>query len=306
MTARGGTELVSEQLANRLPDWALKKAQIISRPQDIDYDRLQVFWAHDMPESAAFLSNETLRSAWDGIVFVSYWQQSVYALNAGVPFSAGEVIKNAIVPLPENKKPDGPIKIIYHPTPHRGLELLVPVFDELSKEYDINLEVYSSFDIYGWPEKNAAYQELFDFCREHEKINYYGSRPHDEVRAAVVDAHIFAYPSIWLETSCMAAMEAMSGRCLMVAPHWGALPETMANYNISYSWTEDVEEHKKIFARKLRQAIESVRSEQTSVLLDEQKRFADRFYNWDRRVEQWVDYIDRLEKTRRINFPSFS
>jgi glycosyltransferase involved in cell wall biosynthesis len=306
MPSKGGTELAHERLMSRLPDWAVNKAQIISREEGIDHDRLLVFWTQDMPDSPQFLADPHARAGFDGLIFVSYWQQTIFGLSAGVPFGEGEVIKNAVEPLPMLKDSRGPIKLIYQSVPDRGLELLVPVFDELSQQYDIVLDVYSNFELYGQTHRNEKFEALFEFCRNHDKINYHGSVPNDEVREAVSRADIFAYPAIWLETSCMSAMEAMSGGCLMVAPHWGALPETMAGYNVAYSWTEDKEKHKSIFKDKLRYAIENVRGDSMKAHLEEQKRYADKFYNWDTRINEWIDYIQRLQKRRTFDFPGFN
>lgn len=307
MKPMGGTQLAYARLMEILPDWTKAKAQIISREEDVDHSRLQVFWTQDMPNSPRFLADEKSRSGFDGIVFVSYWQQTVFALNARVPFSAGTVIKNAIDPIPYTPKSTDTIKLIYQSVPDRGLEILVPVFDELSKKYDnIELDVYSNFELYAQSHRNEKYEELFDICRNHDKIDYRGTRPNPEVRDAVAKAHIFAYPSIWLETSCMSAMEAMTGRCIMVAPLHGALSETMANYALSYSWTEDVEEHKKRFKANLVEAIESVNSDSMGAHLDEQKRYADKFYSWENRAGEWISYIDSLTKTRKIDFPGFN
>ena len=41
-------------------------------------------------------------------------------------------------------------------------------------------------------------------------MTYHGFKPNDVVRKALSEAHIFAYPSIWVETSCISAIEAMS------------------------------------------------------------------------------------------------
>jgi glycosyltransferase involved in cell wall biosynthesis len=297
----GGTELAHAQLLKRLPEEVKDQIQIISRPTDLDDTKLPLLWIQDMPGDVEFLASPAERKKYSGIVMVSAWQQSVFNMNMGIPFREMTVIKNAIEPIPEHTKPtDGTINLIYHPTPHRGLGILVPVFIELCKKYDnLHLDVFSNFDIYGWPHMNEQFEELYETCRNHPNITYHGSQPHDVVREALQKAHIFAYPCIWRETSCMSAMEAMSARCLTVAPNYGALPETLANFNIAYNWTEDLQEHAHIFANALAYAIENVNTEPVQNRLDLQKVYADTVYSWDNRIEEWKAFLSTLQPPRK-------
>ena len=55
-----------------------------------------------------------------------------------IPWSRTAVIKNSITPIEvkninnkfSDRKEDSVINIVYHTTPHRGLKLLVPVFEK--------------------------------------------------------------------------------------------------------------------------------------------------------------------------------
>lgn len=283
-------------LHSALPAELLAKFQIICRPQEIDPQRIPILWIHDMPLDVPFITNPQVRSMFRKIVFVSAWQQAIFNLNAGVPYSETTVLRNAIDPIDDCDKPnDGIIRLIYHPTPHRGLDILVPVFDQLCEEFDnLQLDVYSNFDIYARPEANEHFETLYEACRQHPKIIYHGSCPHEEVREAVARSHIFAYPSTWRETSCLTAMEAMSGRCLVVAPWYGALIETLGNYGLGYSWTEDKAEHAVRFKARLRDAIYAIQNNLATDLLDQQKQYVDRFYNRFTREFEWEQFLTGL------------
>ena len=87
----------------------------------------------------------------------------------------------------------------------------------------IHFDVYSSFEAYGWKERDKPYEEVFKTIREHDGMTYHGFKPNDVVRKALSEAHIFAYPSIWVETSCISAIEAMSAGVQIVCPNLGAL-----------------------------------------------------------------------------------
>ena len=167
------------------------------------------------------------------------------------------------------KKPDGKIHIVYTSTPQRGLEILVPVFEHLAESNpDIHLDVFSSFKIYGWDEMDKQFESLYDAIRNHPQMTYHGFKPNEELKEFLNTAHIFAYPSIWTETSCRAMLESMSAGLVCVHPNLGALPETSGSLNIMYhSDMENKNTHANIFASNLLAAIKLIREKnQTNMI----------------------------------------
>jgi len=306
--SKGGTELMAQALEQYVDKELLSKFQIIpSRVRDINPDKIPILWLHDLPwdPESAKLKDPEYRKQFKKIVFVSHWQQQMYHTVLGVPYSEGIVIKNAINPIPMNlidKSPldesdirHGKIRLIYHPTPHRGLEILVPVFKEMLKYHpQIHLDVFSSFKLYGWAERDAPYQELFKEIQEHPNMTYHGSVSQEELRTAIGKAHIFAYPSIWQETSCLCALEAMSAQCLTVTSSLAALPETCANYALMYNYTEDVNTHANMFFKILHHAIDVVKKNSADNYLKAQKEYFDRNYDWNLRKEEWTFLLNSL------------
>jgi UDP-glucose:(glucosyl)LPS alpha-1,2-glucosyltransferase len=290
--AAGGTELMQKWLYDRLPEDLKDQFQIIaSRVRTLE-EKPRLLWLHDLPEDpeAEFLRDEKNRDLFKKLVFVSNWQLYGYNRVIGVPYSDSVVLKNAIEPIPDHKKPEGGVKIIYHTTPHRGLNILYAAFEELSRMHDdIELDVYSSFKIYGWEERDEPFKELFEKLKAHPKINYHGSVDNDTVRKALQESHIFAYPSIWQETSCIAAIEAMNAKNLVVCPNLGALPETCANFAFMYNYDEDISRHANTFAHALNSAINTVKGNSPNLhaQLNFQKQFFDVFYGWEGRIAEW-------------------
>jgi|SRR6056300_128571 glycosyltransferase involved in cell wall biosynthesis len=295
--AMGGTELIATEMHKRIPQEFLEGYQIIhSRPRQLYDDLKKILILHDLagdPEVQHL--KEGGWNKYDKLVFVSNWQMQQYNLFLGVPYNKSLVIQNAINPVQVNveEKPKDKVKIIYHTTPHRGLNILYTVFEILAKEFDfIELDVYSSFKIYGWEVRDEQYKEVFDKCREHPQINYHGSVSNDEVKKALAQAHIFAYPSIWQETSCISLMEAMSAGCLCVHPNYAALPETAANWTQMYQWNEDINAHAGMFHANLRNAILVAKNGWGGAFA--QKNYADIFYSWDNRQNQWISFLKEL------------
>jgi glycosyltransferase involved in cell wall biosynthesis len=252
--ARGGTEMMRERLIAAVPSSLLDSFAIhFSRPRQMYDDVKNIFYAHDLagdPENKILLD-----SGWkmfDKLVFVSYWQRDQYMMVYNIPYSKCTVIENAIeTEFEYNPRPtNGPIRFIYHTTPHRGLELLYPVFDLLSKEFNnIHLDVFSSFEIYGWKERDARYKKLFDDLSNHSNITYHGTRSNEEVISTLKQSHIFLYPCIWQETSCIAMIEAIRCGCLVIHPGLAALPETASGMTVMYDFHENHTAHANIAYR---------------------------------------------------------
>lgn len=299
----GGTERMKYGLQERIDPEILDKFQIIcSRVREIDPKLIPIYWLHDLPEDP---ESEHLRAGgWNKFeknVFVSNWQMQAYIKHFNMPWYKSRVIQNAIEPIPFVNKSVDKIKLIYHTTPHRGLNILVPVFIKLAEKYDnIELDVFSSFEIYGWKQRDEPFEALFDLCRNHPKINYHGFQPNAVVRKALQEAHIFAYPSIWLETSCIALMEAMSAGCLCVHPNYGALPETSAGFTWMYQYREDVRDHMVIMYSMLDKAISSVLDEDIQLSLQTTKSYIDTFYSWERRTQEWDNFLKSILREKKL------
>jgi glycosyltransferase involved in cell wall biosynthesis len=299
--AKGGTELMKEKIES-LSKELLDDFQIIhSRVRDIDPNRIPILVLHDLAEDpeVRHLAEASFRGRFAKLVFVSNWQFTSYQKVLGIPYDCSKVLLNAIEPIePHVKNTDGPIRLIYHTTPHRGLQLLYPVYDLLSKKYGdkLHLDVYSSFKIYGWEQRDEQYKDLFEALKAHPHITYHGSVSNTEIREALKKAHIFAYPCIWPETSCIAAIEALSARCLVVCPSYAALPETTGRFALEYDFTSNVDEMMTDFIHRLTWAIENLQTNLVQTNLYEQKLYTDFKYNWTGRAVEWEQMLQTIRR----------
>lgn len=296
--AMGGTELIASEMVRRLDPELLKRFQIVhSRVRALDSEKKRVFVAHDLPgdPESEFLRNGGY-NRFDRLVFVSNWQMQQYIAYYDIPWYKCVVIKNAIVPVDVAERPTDVVRLIYHTTPHRGLDILANAFANIaSRRNDVSLDVYSSFAIYGWEERDREFSDLFDFLRDHEKVTYHGSVPNEEVRRAVARSHVFAYPSTWAETSCICLMEAMSAGLVCVHSNLAALPETASSFTMMYQYQDNKRDHTALFEANLEQAIELVKErDMVAPVLTFQKTYADAFYNWDQRAVEWDRFLRSL------------
>jgi len=297
--ARGGTELMMEGLHKHVDANLLSKFQIIpSRVRNIEDDKPTIYWVHDLPwdPEVQHLSDGG-HSKFDKIVYVSDWQKELYQLIHNIPPSKGIVVKNAIEPfnptMDPKPDPNERINIIYHTTPHRGLELVLPIYEALYEEYGdrLHLDVYSSFSIYGWEQRDEPYKPLFENLKKHPGVTYHGAKTNEEVREALEKAHIFLYPSIWQETSCIAAIEALAAGCVVVCPNLAALPETCANWAFMYNFNEDQQAHANTAYGAIKNAIEVLGTEEMTTNLYNQKAYFELYYNWYLRGKQWTSLL---------------
>lgn len=301
--SKGGTELLIKELEDNVDSRLLDSVNIYPSRirEEVDSSKVNIYWIHDLPGDPEM--DHLKNGGWnkfDKLVFVSNWQLHKFIDYYGIPWYKCIVLPNAINSSDSDiVKPKDKIKIVYHTTPHRGLNILIPVFKKLSEKLDnIELDVFSSLKIYGWEEKDKQFEALYDECRNHPKINYHGSQPYDVVRKAVNESHIFAYPSIWQETSCRSLMEAMSAGCLCVHPNYGALYETAAGWSWMYQWNENIQDHANAFYANLVHAINHLDEEGIQSKLYSQKSYADVFYSWRMRGIQWSGLIESLTSER--------
>ena len=299
-TAMGGTELLAERLLKYSDDEVRSAFQIhFSRPTVADTSKKQILYVHDLAGDPAVehLKNEGWKK-YKKIVFVSHWQQQRYAEQLGVPYSVGVVIPNAIDPIePHGKKKDGKIRLIYTSTPHRGLNILVPVFEMLRQIHtDVELDVYSSFNLYGWGQRDTPFLPLFEKLKSMEGVRYHGAVSNEEVRTALKQADVLAYPSIWQETSCLCLIEAMSAGLVCVHSSLAALPETSGGLTEMYEYSEDINEHAQRFLHVLNNVVSSLRLDNTIFdnKLNLQKAMADTRFNTVAYGQRWNNLLDSL------------
>jgi glycosyltransferase involved in cell wall biosynthesis len=144
------------------------------------------------------------------------------------------VIKNAIDVFPGHAvyKQGQKLKLLYTSTPWRGLSVLLGAM-QLIKNPLIELDVYSSTQIYGdaFKEKNDdTYKPLYDQAKQLPNVNYKGYISNEDLMKQMYNYHIFAYPNIWEETSCISAIEALSCGLHGIVTNYGALYETCSEW----------------------------------------------------------------------------
>lgn len=296
----GGTELILANLKKALPDLTSQVQIIMSRPEQVELEnKPRILWLQDLPQdpASACLRDPGYRKNFNKIVFASSWQRQMYNLFLGIPYSEGVVIKNA-VPRIEPVLPktvDGKLKFLYTSTPHRGLAVLAAAAEQFAKErQDWELHVYSSFNIYGWHEQDKQFTPLYDQLRRNPCVVYHGSQPNDVVRQACLDSHVFIYPSIYQETSCMAIQEAMMAGCLAITTDLAALIETCGEWAWRMPFTENANQLAHYTLDAMRRAMDAYADPFLQSVLHAQTQYYQSFYSFENRVPQWKSLLEAV------------
>ena len=298
----GGSELYTINLYKNVPKELRDKFNIIvSRWVDevIDDSRPTIYILQDLysdPMYEHLRTNDWESDRIEKVIFVSHWQREMFQrYNYNIPANRILTIHNAVeyVDCDEdkwtlNEDADGNFNIAYTSTPQRGLGILFEACRALrQKRSDFTLNIFSGFDIYGFDDNNKPFEPLFKAIGECDWVTNHGVQPNEKVREFLKTNHIFAYPSIWEETSCMAVMEAMYGGNMIIASAHGALPETIANCGICYDQPGTPEEHVMRLAGLLDHSMNTYYSPGAVDTMKFGRAYADRFYAWKNRGPQW-------------------
>lgn len=296
----GGTELSKRSIAKFIPPELSNEFQVIaSRVREINEEKIRVYWQHDLAEDPEVnhLKNVSSRDKFHKLVFVSNWQLNDFVTKLGIPQNDKlQVIENPIETFPNIVKDKNEIRLIYFSTPHRGLELLVPVFEKLAEKYDnIHLDVFSSFSLYGWKDNDKNFEKIFDRINVHPKMTNHGFVQQDVLREYISKAHILAYPNIWKETSCRVLIESMSAGLLCVHPNLASLPETSGGLTTMYQYDDNTNKHANIFYHYLDHAIQNVHKEEIQNYLKFVKIYADSKYDIKKIGSIWQSMLLELK-----------
>ena len=293
MAPKGGTEILHENLLKHVDNQLLSNVNLIVSACDrrlLSDSKPNVMWQHVNTDQGVVVGckDPSFIAEINRWIFVSEWQKQRFYRDFVLPSERSTVIPNAVEPISWVDRSQNRIKLIYTSTPWRGLEILLEAFKRLNRK-DVELDVYSSTVIYGSKFMPNQYDWLFDRCRATPGVNYHGYASNKGIRRALQGAHIFAYPSIFEETSCLAAIEAGAAGCKIVTTDLGALPETCGQYATYVPHTRNYERLIESYSHVLNQQIDNYWSNIDE--LKQQSRYFNTAYSWHNRKNEWEQLL---------------
>ena len=216
------------------------------------------------------------------IVVVSEFQKQETIKHLDIDESRVVVIPNAIEPLQyDPSKFDNPkkVKLIHTSSMDRGTDVLLNSIKFIDR--DFRLEIYNNFNPHDYSEYEPD-----------PRLRFYGRTPKATVIEAVENSHIHAYPSIYPETFCLSQAESMSAGLVCVTSDIGSLPEVSSGHTRIYPFEDDRFKHAEVFAEHITKAIDDITNGNWNP--EEQIKFVNSEYSWERHKERWLELHDKL------------
>ena len=312
MTPLGGTELQMAELEKRLSADYFKKINItlsIPEKEPINRDKINVLWmknSYDQPNIAPWFSEPENLRKYDWYVFNSHWNYEKFRYLYKMPTHKCSVIKNALPTIKwKERKPwkvGDPVKLIHVSTPWRGLNVLLGTM-ELIKDSNITLDVYSSTQLYGDQFKEAndkRFEPMYEKMEKMPNVNYIGYKPNLEVIDAMQESNMFVYPSIWEETSCISAVEAMAAGNVAVVTNFGALFETCTDYAYYLNYETSIFTLAHKFKVMIEYLAKHLHEPELKERLNAQQKYYRHFYDWDMRAGEWESFFKQILKIKGV------
>ena len=301
MKPRGATELQMEMLHKHVSKDILDQVQIctsIPGKVPLDSNKVNILWqknSWDQPSLQEFFTNKERHSEYDWYVFNSHWNYEKFRMVFDIPTERSIVIKNGIDNFPIRKiyKKGDPIKLIHHCTPWRGLNVLLGAMQEI-KNPNIILDVYSSSQVYGDEFKknnDQQFEPLYEQAKKLSNVNYIGYKPNEYIREMMPNYDMFVYPSIFEETSCASALEALASGVHVITNNFGALYETCAEWPVYINYSTNYETMAIATGEAINTAAKYLHEDFIQDHLEEQQKFYKRFYSWEKKGMEWTSFL---------------
>ena len=301
MKPLGGTELQHNFLDKFVSKDLLDKFQIctsVPGKVPLSKDKINILWqkmATDQPHYQKFFRDPDKIKQYDYYVFNSHWNYEQWRKTFDIPHEKCTVIKNGIPDIKQRdpKPKRNKIKLIYHPTPWRGLSILLGAM-QLVKNSNVELDVYSSTQVYGDDFKKLndhIYQPLYDQAKLLPNVNYIGYKPNEYILENLHTYDAFVYPNIWEETFCISALESLACGLFMATTDNGALYETCSEFPVYIPMDKNFENLAKQFAAVIDSIPDQINDAGCHTHLKFQQNFFNHFYNWKTIAGHWTSFL---------------
>lgn len=256
-----------------------------------------IFWNH-LAHFDNAIKSLLFKDVFDGIdciVYVSQWQRNECEKWFGRA-KRTEVIGNGLTPAFENMfstvdelRAAKENRAAYTSTPFRGLRMLPEIWPSISD--GCVLDVYSGMRVYQG--QDDGYKGIYDACRNTRGINYVGPVSQTELAQRMKKTAFLAYPCVFPETYCIAALEALAAGCQVVSTDLGAMKNTLNEMGHLINSQFDYEHFKYVFTEAMLFEISWYKKHEEKCM--QGIKYANTC-TWKRRAEQWSELFDSVRQ----------
>ena len=304
--AFGGTEYMAkgfiEKISKDLPKLADYQTYVIPGgvPEDIATlfkGPQTIIWLHNTLDQFNVDVNNLFKSKkfqdnLKYLVVVSDYHKQITIEQSGIDPDKIIVIQNAIEPIAfdANKFNNvDRVQVIHASSPDRGMEVLLRAVSKMDIDFDLN--IFNAFN----PDIDPVTPAMQEILDSDHRITFYGKTPRRTVLKHFGKSHIHAYPTVWLETSCITQIEALASGNYAVYSDFGSLKETSLGFGKMIPINEEsLDAYAEDFAKELTAAIEAVKSGSLEIDPVAQSKTVMDFFSWEKSKERWTELHERL------------
>lgn len=279
--------------------------------------RRTALWCHD--HSYPGLLTPERAEKIDSIVVLSEWQRKRFARLYPFAEDRLHLIRNGISYFEQGtterryvRAHHGFVKrsprCIYASSADRGLDVMLDVWPAIRREVPkAELHVYYGFDVLEkvavhlhQPEllvyRNSILRAVEELGGKDGGIHLHGRVGQVELAEAMQRARVLAYPTAFLETSCITAMEARAAGLPIITSRLGALKETVGKHGVLIPWARDEDRpHNKSDRYKdafVAEVVGALADKARWTELHEKAMDSTGENDWEHRVDQWAELAD--------------
>ena len=218
----------------------------------------------------------------DGCICLTNWHKEYFSKQYTVLENKFFTINNGIE-LNHFPEPQPKIKntFVYTSRSERGLQRVLELWESISKNItDAHLSI-SSYNVFPDPNNKN------DFILEHEikkysNVDHLGKLNEKELYDLMNKSEFWIYPTNFLETSCITAMEMLKSRVICLYYPIGGLVDTINGNGIQLIRDEEVNQ------------IMNLTEDEKQTIIENGERYANTC-SWENRCNEWENQLFRVE-----------
>lgn len=220
----------------------------------------------------------------DGIITLTDWHKKYFLEYYNIDPKKVFVISSAIdIKMFNNNIKKQKNKFIWTSHGLRGLDKLVEYFHEIRvKIPDAELYVYRGED--------TVSNEIIEEMNKYNYIHYGGKLRHDKLIEEFETSEIWFYPTHFVETYCMSAVEAQMAKCVCVATDIAALNEIIDNRGVLINEELYSEEYKQ---KCIDEIVNILTNDEIKIKYQNAGHEWAINQTWENRAKQWYELFDK-------------